>query len=118
MEAAESEVGAVDAAEKAVRGVDAEADSDMIISELATVLDILPLRRPQDAREPASEKAILDGAYCDLMSRSLRADPNRDPGRLTDGRLPSLSRSKRPAAANAFAVRGPSQSVGRTRAGW
>ncbi len=55
---------------------------------------------------------MRDGVYLERESRSmlLRVVPKRDGGRLP---LPgeSPSKSKRPAAAKALAVRGPSQSV-------
>ena len=110
----------MDAAENVVRGVDALSDSgvpstDEIASELATVWEMLPLRLPHDGGALASEKPAREGAYCDLKSRSLRADPSpyRDPGLLTEGPAASRSPSSSPAAAKAFAVRGPSQSTGR-----
>ena len=73
---------------------------------------MLPLRAPQEELDPASENAILDGVYLERVSRSmlLREVPKREGGRLA---LPgeSFSKSSNPAAANAFAVLGPSQSV-------
>ena len=112
---ADTEVGAVDALENAVRGVDIASlrgPAVDIPSEYPPARDMLPLRAPQDELEPASENAIRDGVYRERESRSmlLRDVPNRDGGRLA---LPgeSFSKSRRPAAANAFAVRGPSQSV-------
>ena len=117
----DSDVGAVDAPEYVVRGVNIPSDSCVPSTEcdsvLPTVREMLPLRllllhEPDD---PRSEKPARDGAYCDRKSRSLRAMPNpkRDPGLLAAALPSSRSPSSSPAAANAFVVLGPSQSAGR-----
>lgn len=100
----EIDVGAVDSAERVVRG--APVDVDAVMSEWVIARDTLPLRH-ELATEPASESASRLGASA-RWSRSprLRTLPKRD------ALLPvSRSRSSRPAAAKALAVRGPSHSV-------
>ena len=63
----EIDVGAVDAPENVVRGVDTLSDNGVpspeeMASELVTVREMLPLRRPRVDDEPMSEKPARDGA--------------------------------------------------------
>lgn len=106
---ADTLVGAVEAAENVVRGVDNASERwAEVASDIAPALEILPLRLSQD--EPDSDMASREGAYCDLKSRSLLEVPNLEVDRLAEMPLDSLSVSIKPAAANALAVRGPMRS--------
>ena len=104
-EDADTDVAAVEALENTVRGVEVASPSGYPAAREA-------LRAPQDELDPASENAMREGVYLERESRSilLRVVPKREGGRLA---LPgeSFSKSSNPAAAKAFAVRGPSQSV-------
>ena len=100
---ADTLVGAVEAAENVVRGVDNASERwAEVASDIAPALEILPLRLSQD--EPDSDMASREGAYCDLKSRSLLEVPNLEVDRLAEMPLDSLSVSIKPAAANALAV--------------
>lgn len=106
---ADTDVGAVDP-EKVVRGVEnvrlpqVTPPSDGVIPR-----ETLPLR-PQEDVDAASENAILEGTK--RSSRSLCE--RREAYLLGPDECmldPSLSPSRRPAAANAFTVLGPSHSI-------
>lgn len=107
---ADIDVGAVDP-EKVVRGAENVGLPPQVRppSEGVIPRDTLPFR-PQEDVDAASEKAILEGTKRSSRSLCILREAYL-PGPGACVLEPSLSPSRRPAAANALTVLGPSHSI-------